>query len=506
MKKSFAKRLGSLLMVFAMVIAMGFTGTITVKADSVSPDDGRFEPIDGGQYMIHPATKTDAGWTAYVYVFGEKMDASVEEATQKALADTHVINGSALIYEFTNPDGSGSVSTTTLSTLKAKGMSLDVDSWDNSANESVGMFSFQSITNTSKAFPLSSVKANVSNEAISKKLKDAGYTGLYVINQVTGTGALPGVFSGFMADMPMGTLTVSEWTPEDPGMKNVYFYNTAADSLECVGSARFYQYNDMGHLSVFNCTITKSGYFVVADSKLPDSVANSNISNVVIPAVATQEDTTTVIDSYIETSQAGETINISLPAGKKIEKDSLKKAMDKGVKITIPTTTAKWSFDKIVNPIDFDPTVTVGKNVNADVTKAISGVKISDTMKYTEVSFAFDGTLPGTAKVELDLSDAGFTDGQKVLLYYLNPETNKFEKTGEAVYKAGVAAFDFNHCSDYIVTSEALPAEIVANTTPPVTAGTNVKTGDTSPIAICVVALVLAGAALAVIYKKKRNA
>ena len=62
--KKLATRISAL--VFAMMLL--FANCVTVFAEDVTPDDGRWEAIEGDGYYIWAATKTDAGWLAGISV------------------------------------------------------------------------------------------------------------------------------------------------------------------------------------------------------------------------------------------------------------------------------------------------------------------------------------------------------------------------------------------------------------------------------------------------------
>ena len=147
--------------------------------------------------------------------------------------------------------------------------------------------------------------------------------------------------------------------------------------------------------------------------------------------------------------------------------------------------------------MNFDPAVYVGQNVEA-VNRALGNVILPADTKYTTVSFAYDGQLPGTATVILDLSSANkFTEEDTVYLYYLNLTTGKFELTSISQYTNGLARFVMTHCSDYIVTSEVLPGTVVA---------ASPKTGDPANVLFYLL-LAAAGTSFGFYgFRKKKNA
>ena len=109
-------------------------------------------------------------------------------------------------------------------------------------------------------------------------------------------------------------------------------------------------------------------------------------------------------------------LRISYIGNGKCFKEVLASAKEKGISIKVESTTGTptlWSFALIKNvDKDFDPTVTVGADIEA-ITNVMDNVK-SDTLKFTQVSFAHSGDLPGEAEVKLDLSQEVL---KKVKLY-----------------------------------------------------------------------------------------
>ena len=116
--------------------------------------------------------------------------------------------------------------------------------------------------------------------------------------------------------------------------------------------------------------------------------------------------------------------------------------------------TYSWSFDKknIDNTsikddlfIDVDLRLSIKENL----------ASIDDTVKQDKlvVSFEHHGELPSKAVVKIKV-DNKFNDGDKLYLYYYNPDNDDIEfKEKNLVVKDGEVEFSINHCSDYFLTA-----------------------------------------------------
>lgn len=244
-----------------------------------------------------------------------------------------------------------------------------------------------------------------------------------------------------------------------------------------------------------------------AITSLQDAVKGLTVKTATVIADTTSANTTEDVQSALLAAIATSTgeIDATIPKDTTVTKTVMEAAKAAGLK-AIYHSDAKskvtWKFNSITTPKDFNPEVTVGTKIAA-VDSALKKLSVPKTTKLTEVEFAFDGELPGTAEVTLDLSEAGFTDNSKVYLYYCNEEKGEFELAGEATYKAGEATFEITHCSNYVVSNEKLPA---ANTSLK-----SVQAGDNSPVAMILwFALGLTGmAGVGAVgfteYKRKKN-
>lgn len=488
--KKLATRISAL--VFAMMLL--FANCVTVFADDVTPDDGRWEAIEGDGYYIWAATKTDAGWLAAVSINDLATDTNKLTATAKtAISDSHVIDYSMLMAGI---DGTSSavISTDLLSALAAKKMSARFYKSTNGSFEEIG---FDLISNTSKAFS-PSVSIDTANAAATAKLAAGSVSAKTVQFTVNATGTLPGT---------SGSIYVSKKldTKEDDYTfgKYCYYYNAARDLFEYVGTG----YEEVWSWSsesrkylVTEVSKIAGGTYVLTNELLPDAITTGKVVAVDTTTCTTTEKLTSTVSAAISAAEAGTVLSIEVPKGTVFAKSLWEAAKAKGVGIALTSTAGtyvNWAFASITNPVDFDPTVNVGAEIK-DVATKMSSVTLPSTLAYTTVAFAFDGNLPGQAEVTLDLSVAGkFADGATVILYYYNPDKKIFEKVDSASYKEGYATFTMTHCSDYIVTNAELPASLTS---------TAVKTNDITNVIPYIVLLTFGAVAIgtAVVVKRRK--
>lgn len=134
------------------------------------------------------------------------------------------------------------------------------------------------------------------------------------------------------------------------------------------------------------------------------------------------------------------------------------------------------------------------------------------------LEFSHSGKLPGPAEVKV-YAGSVFADGQKLYLYYYNPDKKSLEPVQkDIVVNGGYAAFELTHCSSYALTAKEVkeagkfpvPGEQVASGGAggkKDTQKSNVATGDNSPVVLYIVLLAIAAAALitAVIWRRIRK-
>lgn len=495
MRKKLVSRVCAL--VFALMLL--FANCMSVMASDVTPDDGRWADIEGDGYSIWAATKTDAGWLACVNVDADKNTATLTSRANAALADSHVINHSGL----TAYDTQGTtIQNAVLSQLKAKEMWFstycDWYNADGKWNPNYFYWKFGNVTNAADFNP--AITPGATNAAASAKLAAGGVSCKTTMIKTSGTGSLPGDVEGFDFAVPVGSLSA-----EDVYM---YYYNASKDVFELAGKIKYHSNTNIGGESTAEVytrygtttNMSKCGTYVISDAELPAAITTGNVVKVPTAGVKTTEALTTAITNTISSANAGDVVDVVVPAGTKVAKSVWETAKAKGVALTLESeagTYVSWAFGAINNIVDFDPTVNVGAKIEA-VEKKMGTVTLPATTKVTEIAFAYDGDLPGQAEVTLDLSGCGFTEGQDVILYYFNPTKNIFEKIDGGKYTEGFATFTMTHCSDYVVSNEELPKELT--TAAP-------KTGDSANIALYVTILALGAAAIAVVvYKKRKDA
>ena len=69
------------------------------------------------------------------------------------------------------------------------------------------------------------------------------------------------------------------------------------------------------------------------------------------------------------------------------------------------------------------------------------------------ISFDYHGALPLETSVKINVQDR-FQEGEKLYLYYYNPESDNIEYIAHNVeVKDGYVEFQIDHCSDYFLTA-----------------------------------------------------
>lgn len=292
--------------------------------------------------------------------------------------------------------------------------------------------------------------------------------------------------------------------------RDVYYYDSVAGKLVRDNTKSFCiyslssptEYNSIKRRAEFSGSNFNAGVYVAVPegTKIPDELLQK------APTVTVSSDDLTVVKSAVEGLKAGEILGLEVPEKGSVAKEILALAKEKGIGIKVESTSGtptSWSFASIKNADkNFDPTVTVGAKVEA-ISNVMKDVK-SETLKYTQVSFAHSGDLPGEAEVRLDLSQGSFEEGKTVYLYYFNPTTKLFEYVDESAFSCGYATFTMTHCSDYIVTSEKLDGT-VAVATPTPTPTPTPTTGDSMPVIPAVLTLLVGMGLLAVVVVRKRK-
>lgn len=375
-------------------------------------------------------------------------------------------------------------------------------------------FSSQNVANGSKAL---NVDVSISqNSKVAAKLKDVKYAEL----TVNGAGNLP------------GTTSIELVNSKNPAWGNhnnyVYYYNASKDSFELISCSYSWCKDGMSGTyakdSIIEVSgINKTGTYVLTEKKLSDKITEAAVSKVEIPENPTTANVSEKISETIKNSTSEKVVSVEIPKNIKVSTTCFKDAKEAGKTLVIePADKAvTWTFanfDTLAEMSgDFDPSVKIGDGIIAAIDTAVAK-DTSKTLKYTTVSFAYDGKLPGKTDVTLDLSVGTFKDGAKVYLYYFDEKTKKFEFVDDAVYTEGFATFTMTHCSDYIVTNEPLSAAVVKpgttpaptkkpGTTPaPTKKPATVKTGDTATMMVFGLVLLAGFGLMTVAYTRKRRA
>lgn len=360
------------------------------------------------------------------------------------------------------------------------------------------------VANGSKAL---NVDVSISqNSKVAAKLKDVKYAEL----TVNGAGNLP------------GTTSIELVNSKNPawGMPDnyLYYYNASKDSFELVscswsedGKAGTYAKDAI--IGVYE--INKAGTYVITEKKLSDKITEAPVKEAATSDATTTKEVATAITDAIKYAKDNkvDVVKAEIPKNVKVSTASFKEIKEAGKTLIIEPAdkVVTWTFanfDTLAEMSgDFDPSVKIGDGIIEAIDTAVAK-DTSKTLKYTTVSFAYDGKLPGKTDVTLDLSVGAFKDGAKVYLYYFDEKTKKFEFVDDAVYTEGFATFTMTHCSDYIVTNEPLGAAVVKpGTTPaPTKKPATVKTGDTATMMVFGLVLLAGFGLMAVAYTRKRRA
>lgn len=119
--------------------------------------------------------------------------------------------------------------------------------------------------------------------------------------------------------------------------------------------------------------------------------------------------------------------------------------------------TYSWKFLKEENKnISVEENMYINNDLRLRLDASTKDTKrINEKVKNDKLIITFDyhGMLPLEAKVKIDVSDK-FNDGEKLYLYYYNPDSDEVEYMDNAVFvKNGSVEFQIKHCSDYFLTA-----------------------------------------------------
>ena len=392
--------------------------------------------------------------------------------------------------------GPGNVAVNVVSGLSAKAMSVATKDSPSMVclfdAENRGFASFDTIKGTAE-FGIDFTK--VVNDSVKKRfeeeniktnaltlniLGDAKFAGTYI--DIDMSKEFANIFS-----IPKENITVTEFGEEGYVYVSIVRYNAMKNDFDACGSATIV-YEKSTEVNKGEPTYTlviepkeipgeiydgikESGSYTIIDAELPLHMYFGE--NVVVDDINTSmttEEVTTTVTNAIKNAEEGKTVEVPLKEATNIGADAMKAASDNNVPIVIEisddatkSSFVNWSFDKITNPVEFNPSVHVDANVTAIDTR-LANVTLPSTLKRTTVSFEFSGDLPGEANVTLNMADSGLAitdtaEGKVVFLYYFNPVNGVFELIDKAPVTGGYATFKMEHCSDYIVTTEGLPTD-----------------------------------------------
>ena len=119
--------------------------------------------------------------------------------------------------------------------------------------------------------------------------------------------------------------------------------------------------------------------------------------------------------------------------------------------------TYSWKFLKEENKnVSVEENMYINNDLRLSIDASTKDTKrINEKVKNDKLIITFDyhGMLPLEAKVKIDVSDK-FNDGEKLYLYYYNPDSDEIEYMDNAVFvKNGSVEFQIKHCSDYFLTA-----------------------------------------------------
>lgn len=207
--------------------------------------------------------------------------------------------------------------------------------------------------------------------------------------------------------------------------------------------------------------------------------------------------------------RADKKINVTMPDTTKVPAEVFNGMIGKDITITFKLNdNVSWIVNgknivsKLKDAIDLG--VTVGKSsIPADKIKALAGDN-----KTIELSLAHDGAFGFDATLRVNVGAEN--SGKYANLYYYNEKTGALEYVQAVKVNAdGTVDFKFSHASEYVIvlsnTDMKPAASTTPNATPVVTAEKQVKTGDNTPIACMVVLLFVAGAAVVVLYRRRKR-
>ncbi|MGO5230065.1 alpha-amylase family glycosyl hydrolase [Thermoguttaceae bacterium LCP21S3_D4] len=246
---------------------------------------------------------------------------------------------------------------------------------------------------------------------------------------------------------------------------------------------------------------TKDGGTVVLTKEKQEDNINLDIT---VPGKDFEE----VIDTIGKVDD-GTNIRVTMPDTTTVPAEVFNSMIGKDITITFKLNdNVSWIVNgknivsKLKDAVDLG--VTVGKSsIPADKIKALAGDN-----KTIELSLAHDGAFGFDATLRINVGAEN--NGKYANLYYYNEKTGALEYVQAVKVNAdGTVDFKFSHASDYVIVlsdADMKPAaSTTPNATPTVNAQPQIKTGDNTPIAYTVVLLFVAGAAVVVLYRRRKR-
>ena len=221
-----------------------------------------------------------------------------------------------------------------------------------------------------------------------------------------------------------------------------------------------------------------------------------------------QQFDTDSINKVLDKVATGEAVKVNVNKSEvSIEADVFKQAAEKDVELIFDCGRYAWKFTDLSadNAVEVK-SLKVDINANVPAVEEILGGADVDNDTRRTVSFEHEGELPGKAEVTINVAEK-FSNGKELYLYYFNEVSKGFEFISKNVVSGGNVTIELTHCSDYVLTENELPAELVVVTSSGSDANLDVETGDASPIMIYVVLAVLSMMVLACfeVYDKKKK-
>ena len=240
-----------------------------------------------------------------------------------------------------------------------------------------------------------------------------------------------------------------------------------------------------------------------ADVVCKEAPAKDEPIEIIIPSNGTVEEKAEIIVDVIEKVETGndvvvkventetKEVEVSIEVFQTLEENKEKEVtlvveLANGFTWTIDSTTVDTSkLDATMQAIDLWVEI-----VEEVIPEKIVEKVVEEGETSIEISLGHNGDFGFEAKLNVPLGDE--FAGKKATLYYFNEAKKALEKQEDAVIgKDGYAKFTFTHASDYVVVISA--EEVKAP-----------ETGDNTNVALYV-SMLLVGAGLALISRKKRN-